>query len=149
MRAREIMTPDPRCVLRGDTIAAAAKFMEHFNCGAVPVIRDPAIRELVGILTDRDITIRCVAQGHDPTDCLVEDHMTRNALSLEPNATLEEIGDLMSRAQVRRVPITEGPQRRVVGIVALSDLVTRANRPDVCEEVVERVSWPAPVSIPE
>jgi CBS domain-containing protein len=147
MEAREIMTPDPRCVLPGDAIARAAQLLEHLNCGALPVVRDLETKALVGILTDRDIVIRCTAAKHDPEDCLVEDHMTRQPLSLGPEASLEEVADLMSRAQVRRVPITEEPGRRVVGIVAVADLVTRANRPDLCEKVVERVSEPAPVEI--
>lgn len=149
MRAREIMTRDPRCVLRGDSIATAAKFMERLNCGALPVVSDPERGALVGMITDRDIVIRCVAHSDDPVDCLVEDHMTRQPLSLGPDATIEEIADLMSRAQIRRVPITEGPARRVVGIVAIADLTTRAHRPDICEKVVQRVSEPVPVAIPE
>lgn len=147
MNAREIMTPNPRCVLRQDTIAKSAGLLDHLNCGALPVVRDEESRELVGILTDRDIVIRCTASKHDPEDCLVEDHMSREPYSLGPDASLEEIADLMSRTQVRRVPITESPGRKVIGIVALADLVIRANRRDLCEKVVERVSEPAPVEI--
>lgn len=149
MKARDIMTPDPRCVLRGDTIATAARFMEHLNCGGLPVVKSQETMELLGMITDRDITIRCTAHGHDPTECLVEDHLTRNPHSLRPDASVDEIADLMSRAQIRRVPIVHGRDRKVVGIVALADLVIRAGRPDVCEKVVERVSQPAPVTIPE
>lgn len=147
MNAREIMTPNPRCVLRGETITRAAELLAHLNCGALPVVRDLETNALVGILTDRDIVTRCTAAKHDPADCVVEDHMSGHPLSLGPEASLEEIADLMSRIQVRRVPITEEPDRRVVGIVALADLVTRAKRRDLCEKVVERVSEPAPVEI--
>ena len=149
MGIAEIMTRDPECAVPGDPIAKAASRMRHLNCGALPVVTDAASRRLVGILTDRDIAVRCTAEGHDPGRCRVADHMTPDPLDLPPGASVDELVDLMSRAQVRRVPVTEGPDRRVVGIVAVADLVTRANRPDVALKVVARVSEPAPVALGE
>lgn len=148
MKAREIMTLNPQGVLRGDTIATAAGFMRSLDCGALPVIRSPETLEVIGILTDRDITIRCAAQGHDASQCLVEDHMTPEPLTLRAQATVGDVASLMSRAQIRRVPITRDSNGALVGIVALADLASRAARPDLCEQVLERVSEAAPVKTP-
>lgn len=148
MKARDIMTRNPQCLLRGDTIATAAAFMQHLNCGALPVVRGGHSLALIGILTDRDIAVRCGAQGHDAASCLVEDHMTPNPQTLQPDASITDVAEIMSRTQVRRVPITQGAEQQVVGIVALADVVHRAHRPDLAMKVLERVSQPAPVLIP-
>jgi CBS domain-containing protein len=147
MKARDIMTRNPQCILRGDTIATAAAFMQHLNCGALPVVRGGHSLALLGILTDRDIAVRCAAQGHNATACLVEDHMTPQPQALRADASVTDVADVMCRAQVRRIPITQGTDREVVGIVALADLVHRARRPDLALKVLERVSQAAPVLV--
>ncbi len=144
MKVRDIMTTHPFVVTPGDSISYAAEIMRHQQVGALPVIEQLAKGKLVGILTDRDIVVRCVARAHDPT-CLVGDHMS--ALPLEtvgPDADVDEVMEKMERAQVRRIPVLD-QFNVLVGIVAQADLARRIGpaAPAKVEEVLERVSVPS------
>jgi CBS domain-containing protein len=143
-KVKDIMTPDPMCVLPDQTMSHAATLMRDADVGAIPVIRDLKSRELVGIVTDRDIAIRHVAAHHD-WDCSVEEHMTGEELvSVEPNDDAFRAIRLMKDAQVRRIPVTD-PDGRLLGIVALADIARHlgGEAPSTVEEVLERVSEPA------
>ena len=145
MRAKEIMTPDPFTVGPADKVALAAELMGDVGIGAVPVVEDPLTPVLVGIITDRDIAVRCTARGHSPT-CEVRDHMTPPPLqTVLPDDEVSKVLDKMERAQVRRVLVVSG-NRVLLGIIAQADIATKVGpqKPYQVEELLERISTPTP-----
>lgn len=124
MKARDVMTPKPFVVTPTDDVCKAAELMRYENIGAVPVVADPARPHLVGLITDRDITTRCVARGHDST-CLVRDIMTPAPLmTVLPEADVADIVSLMERAEVRRIPVVSD-DGLLIGVVAEADLAAK------------------------
>jgi CBS domain-containing protein len=144
MKVSEIMTRAPATVEPLDSLAHAAQLMRDGDIGMVPVVENERTMRLLGVLTDRDIAIRCVADGHDPK-CLVQDHMTSGALdTVRPDDDVREVISRMERDQIRRVPVVEDGDR-LAGIVSQADLVIRLGPKDprVVEEVIERISRPS------
>ena len=145
----DIMTPEPRAMLPDQTMSHAARLMREADVGAIPVIRDLASRKLVGIITDRDIVIRHVAEHHE-WDCSVEEHMTcEDLVTVEPRDEAFRAIRLMKDARVRRVVVTD-PEGRLLGIVALSDVVRHLGPevPGTVEDLLETVSEPAHLPVP-
>jgi len=138
MKARDIMTAQPRCCSAEDTLEHAARIMLEEDVGEVPVIDER--RHLAGVITDRDIVVRCVANGERTDQSRVRQCMTAPARTLQEDATLEEIANLMKGERIRRVPITDRTGE-ICGIVALADL-ERTDARSLKAEVSERVSTP-------
>jgi CBS domain-containing protein len=122
MRAVDIMTENPECVTPESSLADAAMKMRDLNVGIIPVIDSEQGRRLKGVVTDRDITIRAVAEGMDARSTKVQAVMTTEVESCNKNDTVGDILRVMEREQVRRVPITDR-EGRLVGIVAQADVV--------------------------
>lgn len=142
MKAREIMTRDPECVTREDTIQRAAQIMRELNVGFVPVVDDRNSMRLTGVITDRDIAIRHVADQHDG-ECRVGDDMTGGDVScVTPDSDVREVLRTMQRDQIRRVPVVEGDERRLVGVIAQADIATENVGDREVGETVERISEP-------
>jgi CBS domain-containing protein len=144
MKARDIMTPNPECLTPDDTLSRAAQLMRDLNVGAIPVVDDRDGRRLTGIITDRDIAVRHLAEGHTD-DCRVQDHMTSGRLdTVSPDDDVNQVFQAMERDQVRRIPVVEDGDR-LVGIIAQADIAVRTQPPesDRVDEVVERISQPA------
>jgi CBS domain-containing protein len=140
MKARDIMSSDPECVTRQDSLTRAAEIMKSADIGAVPVVDDSSSMRLVGVITDRDIAVRHVA-GDNADDCTVGDHMTEGRLfTCSPDDEVEEVLRTMKTEQVRRVPVVEGD--RLVGIIAQADVATELHDDARKGEVVERISEP-------
>ena len=118
MNIREVMTPNPQCVSPGDSIQNAARIMRDCDTGAVPVVDNG---RPVGIVTDRDIVVRAVADGG--LDRAVREIVTADVVCVTPEMSTHEAADLMSEHQVRRLPVVEN--NRVVGIVSLGDLAVK------------------------
>jgi len=145
MKVKEIMTAGPRAVLPGDTVRRAADVMRELNIGAVPVVEDLTSKKLSGIITDRDITVRCTSAGHTP-NCFVRQHMTAMPLqTIHPDDDVSEVFEKMERAQVRRIPVVT-PEGVLVGIIAQADLATKVGpaQPRQIEELLEFVSASGP-----
>lgn len=129
MLAREIMTRDPLCVLPTDPVWRAAEMMRYHGIGCTPVIADEASRKVVGLLTDRDITTRCVARKHTG-DCRVADHMTATPIHTvvaEDEAT--RVIQKMEAARVRRVPVLTA-DGTLVGIISQGDVLRHLGHRD-------------------
>ena len=144
MDVREIMTARPSCVTRDDPLSTAAQIMREMDVGIVPVIDNHTDMRLVGVLTDRDIAVRCVARRHEP-GCRVEDHMSHHPLhTVHPDASVEEAIAAMEWEQVRRIPVVDSSDR-LCGIVALADVarLVGPSRPVEVERMIMRVSEPA------
>lgn len=143
MKARDLMTANPSAVTPSDTIARAAEIMHDLDVGIVPVVDNQQSKRLVGVITDRDITVRCVAKKHGP-GCSVKDHMTRERLdTVRADDDAGAVVSLMEREQVRRIPVISD-DNRLQGIIAQADLAAKLGprEPLKVEEVLERVSVP-------
>jgi CBS domain-containing protein len=140
MKARDIMTANPECVTREDSLQRAAEIMRDVDVGAVPVVDDRNSMRLVGVITDRDITVRHVA-GDNGENCRVGDHMTSGRLfTVSPDDEADHVLDRMKAEQVRRIPVVEG--ERIVGIIAQADVATEGFSDAETGEVVEKISEP-------
>jgi CBS domain-containing protein len=141
MLAREIMTDRVECVTPQDDLARAARIMRDLDVGIVPVVEGNDGMRLIGVVTDRDLAVRHVAEGHGP-DCKVEEAMSREDLVVaSPDDDVDTVMRRMRERQVRRVPVVE--DGRLVGIIAQADLAV--DYPDDREvgRTIERISEPA------
>lgn len=147
MRAAELMTPDPITVEPDTPIADVARELRDHNIGSVPVVQSRQDRTLLGVITDRDIAIRCVAEGHDPTSCRVERHMSREVRSVHAGDGLDRVMEVMRSEKVRRLPVVDESDR-VIGMIAQADLAVDAVEEDAASPLdvaftLERISSPA------
>lgn len=138
MQASDIMTANPRCCSARDSLQSVARVMREADIGEVPVVDEQ--KKLVGVITDRDIVVRCVAEGESPDTCVVDAYMTAPAVSLSEDASLEEVANAMAKEAVRRIPITD-QEGRLCGIVAQADLEHSGARSQK-EKVSQSVSTP-------
>ena len=142
MKARDIMTARPFAVLPTDDLCKAAEIMKYEDVGGVPVVGSAVHPHLVGLITDRDIAIRCVARHHG-TRCTVAEHMTPLPLqTVLPDAGSDEIIAKMESAQVRRIPVVD-EHGELIGIVAEVDLATKL-APDEALPARKRVKAASP-----
>lgn len=144
MRARELMTENPDCLTESDTVQRAAQLMRDLNVGLIPVVDDASSRKLRGVITDRDITMRHVAEGHDTGSCKVGSEMTRERLyTVTPDDNEDTVMSRMRDGQVRRIPVVDND--RVVGIIAQADLAVETPNAEAeeVERTVETISEPA------
>jgi CBS domain-containing protein len=121
MHVREVMTPDVVIASPEDTLQRAAEMMIDIDAGVLPVGEND---RLVGILTDRDITVRAVAAGKEPTECKVREVMSQDIKYVYEDESLEDAARNMSQLQVRRLPVLNR-EKRLVGIVSLGDLALK------------------------
>jgi len=133
------MTHNVESVSPGDTLEQAARRMEELNVGPLPVCEGPRV---VGMLTDRDITVRATAAGCDPKTTLVCDVMTQDVVSCTEDQDVCEAARLMEEKQIRRL-LVMNPGKDLVGIVSLGDLATEAPDHTQPGEVLKKVSEPA------
>ena len=138
MQIQDVMTKQVEAISPDSSLQVAAQMMRDLDVGAVPVCED---KKLIGIVTDRDITIRCSAQGLDPRDCSVSDAMTRDMTCCHPEDDVKAAADLMENKQIRRLPIVDA-QMRLIGIVSLGDIATRQHDRRLAGEILEEVSQP-------
>lgn len=134
---REVMTPNPVTVTRKDKIVEAAKIMAREDTGVVPVVDDG--RKIVGLITDRDIVVRLVAEGRDASGATVSEAMSQSVRTVKEDTPISEVMELMSRAQVRRVPVVNNIDE-LVGIVSLADLATETASDGKVGQTVEDIS---------
>jgi CBS domain-containing protein len=139
MLVKEVMTPGVECARPADTVAYAADRMKVLDVGSLPVLSDDD--ELVGTVTDRDITTRATAQSSDPASTSVAEVMTPNVVWVFEDQSVEEAGRLMKSNQVRRL-VVMSREKRLVGIVSLGDLALRTGGEGLGGEVLEHVSEP-------
>ena len=133
---RDAMTEDPRSIGTSASVVEAARLMREQHIGSLPVTDD---ERLVGMITDRDITTRVVAESAVPETTSVGDVYSRDLISVEPNNDLEEALQLMASHQVRRLPVVENG--RLVGMVAQADIALKDN--EKTSELVGAISEPS------
>jgi len=141
MRARDIMTSNPLVVTGEDTISHAAEIMRDAEVGIVPVVDDREHRRLIGVLTDRDIAVRCVSHRHVPA-CDVRLHMSADHLhTVAPDEDVDRVLEAMAHDQVRRIPVV-ADDGRLIAMISQADLATKVgpDHPLDVERVLESVS---------
>ena len=126
MQVKDLMNPNVVTVEPGSSAALAARLISRHNVGSLPVCGED--RRLRGMVTDRDIVLRCVAAEEDPAQTPVRDIMSRGCATVSPGADCREATRLMSAHQVRRLPVVE--EGKLVGMISLSDLA-RSGRFDL------------------
>jgi CBS domain-containing protein len=141
MKAQDIMSKDPICVTPDTSLADAARIMKDENIGVVPVVDSETSRRLVGILTDRDIAVRAVAEGRDGTTTSVGHIMTADVRTSTATDSINDVMELMGREQVRRIPVVDD-RGALVGIIAQADIVLEAKDDKRAEKTVEQISKP-------
>ena len=132
---KDAMTSNPCSIDAGQTVDYAAKMMRDEDVGIAPIVEGD---KLIGTLTDRDIALRVVAEGRNPESTKVEDVMSRDLVTIDPDQTLDEALRLMARHQVRRLPVVE-EDGRLVGVLAQADVALHSTDQKT-GEVVEEIS---------
>ena len=145
IRAWQIMTEDPTTVTPDTPLTVAAQLMRELDVGVIPVVDDDAEGRLVGVITDRDMVVRCLADGKDGRTA-VGDCMTSEVSAVAPGDSVHDVLDVMKHERVRRVPVTDD-EGRLVGIISQADLAVSYAGLDVAreaevEEAIERISEP-------
>lgn len=144
MRARDLMTSDPYVVVPEEPVHRAAEIMHDQDVGMVPVVDDPTHMRVRGVITDRDIAVRCVGRGLGP-ETPVERCMTTSPLTtIEPTAWATEAMEIMKEDRVRRILVVD--EGRLVGVIAQADVARLEGpvHPVAVERVLERISEPVP-----
>lgn len=141
MKIREIMTADVASASPETTLEEIATMMRDADTGAIPVVDDEA---LIGIVTDRDIVVRCIAEGHDPAEKTAEEIISDNPVTIEPDAEVEDAAELMAERKIRRLPVCE--DGRLIGMVSLGDIAVNQNLE--AGDTLESVSQGANKTVP-
>ena len=138
-KCNEVMTKNPVCCLPNDMVAKVAELMKSENIGSIPVIENEQTKKLVGIVTDRDLTLKIVAEGLDAKSTKVEAVMTRKVVTCRADDDLQKALDAMAEHQLRRIPVVDN-DNKIVGIIAQADVATRVNQPEKTAEMVKEIS---------
>ena len=138
MKIREIMTPDAQCIQPDDTMVDAASLMRQLDVGVLPVCEEG---EVVGMITDRDITIRAVADARHPATTLVREIMSTGTIPVYEDQEVGEVVQIMEEHQIRRAPVLSR-EGRLVGIVSLGDIAVDGSAA-LSGEALKFVSQPA------
>src|SRR5213593_226841 len=125
-RVRDAMTPSVTTASPTQSLAEAAEMMKRDDVGSIPVVDDD---RLVGIVTDRDIVVRAVAERRDPQAMLINEVASRELVTVDPEQDLDEALALMAQHQVRRLPVVE--EGRLVGMLAQADVAFEAKEKKV------------------
>jgi CBS domain-containing protein len=134
MKVKEIMSMDPACCTRETSLQDVAILMVEHDCGEIPVVDNMQSKRPVGVVTDRDITIRTVALGKNPLDLRARDCMSSPAVTVTPETSLDNCCELMEGNQLRRVLAVDG-SGRLCGIVSQADIAQHASKSDAGELV--------------
>jgi CBS domain-containing protein len=119
---QDVMTRDVRTISPQDNVRKAAQLMDELNVGAIPVCDGD---KLVGMITDRDITVRSTAAGQAPESTRVADVMSTDVRTCTSTQTVDEVLGQMGDVQIRRVPVLDEQSQRIIGIVSLGDMATK------------------------
>lgn len=139
MTIRDIMTRDVQVVGPNDTIRKAAQLMDQLNVGVLPVSDGT---KLLGMITDRDITVRATSAGMSPDQCKVSEVMTTEPRFCYEDDAINDVARLMGDQQIRRVPVVDRDEK-LVGIVSLGDLATDAKDDRAAGSALEQISSPS------
>jgi CBS domain-containing protein len=136
---QEVMTSNPVCCLPDEKVNKVAQIMKSEGVGSIPVIENRESQHLIGILTDRDLTLKVVATGRNPAKMKIREVMKYNPYTCLQSDDLQKALDTMAIHQVRRIPVIDG-NGRIVGIIAQGDIATRLDEAEKTGELVAKIS---------
>jgi len=136
MLVSEIMTKNPACCTSETSLQEVAKMMVDNDCGCIPVVDSESGKKPIGMITDRDITIRTVAEGKNPLDLTAADAMSNDAVTVTPDTSIEDCSNLMEDKQIRRVAVVD-ENGGCCGMVALADVVNSVGQQDTSDLIKE------------
>lgn len=134
MKVMDVMTKNVATVGRDESIKKVAELMSQYNIGSIPVCENDKV---VGVITDRDIALRCVAKGLD-NNIKVSDVMTSNPVMASKDMDIHDAARIMSERQIRRLPVEDN--ENVVGIVSLGDIAIEPNHEDEAQKALSDIS---------
>jgi len=140
-QVRDVMTSDPECVNQGADLKEVARIMKERDTGVVPVV--DAGNKIIGLITDRDIVVRGLAEGKDLADCRVDELMTKQIRSVKEDTPIDDVLTLMQSAEIRRVPVVNG-QNELIGIVSLGDIAVSTDKDGKVGKAIEDISEAPP-----
>lgn len=140
MKVSEMMTADPACCTMDTPLQEVARMMVRCDCGEIPVVERQDLKKVVGVVTDRDIVCRTVAEGKDPGRMTAADVMSSPAVTITGNDDVDEVIRLMETHQIRRVPVVN-QNGEICGIVSVADIARQESRKET-GELVREVSTP-------
>lgn len=140
MQVREIMTRDPGVCTPETRIQDVARMMVDHDCGEIPVVESDRSKRPVGVVTDRDIAVRVVAEGRDPARTVARDCMSSPVHTVTPDTEVQSACQILEQHQVRRVPVVD-QRGEICGVVSQADIATFASERDTAE-VVRSISQP-------
>ena len=136
MNVKEVMSGRPITVSPEESAAVAARLLSRHNIGALPVCSKNG--SLKGMITDRDIVLRCIAADEDPQTTKVSEIMTRRVFSVDAGDSVESATSLMAKEQIRRLPVQE--KGKIVGMLSLGDLACRSGSSDKAGQALSNIS---------
>jgi CBS domain-containing protein len=137
MKCSDVMTKNPKTCAPTDNVQQAAQLMKTEDVGPIPIVGNNG--KLEGIITDRDIVLKVVAEGRDPKTTKLAEVMTTDLIKCTLDGDIEEMLDLMEDNQVRRIPVVDS-SGRLVGIISQADIATRLDDSEKTAELVEDIS---------
>ena len=137
MKLKEIMSKDIASLNSNDSIERAAQLMKQYNVGSIPILSQSGV---IGIVTDRDITLRSVAAGQNTNHQTVGEVMSTNPVVGNPDMDVHEAARIMSQKQIRRLPVVDGSS--LVGMVSLGDISVEPELQDNAEKALKNISQP-------
>jgi CBS domain-containing protein len=138
-KCSEVMTRDPVCCEPGDSVTRLAEVMKREDVGSVPIVESKSDGRLVGIVTDRDLVLKVLADGRSVDGATARDAMTTNPVCCREDDDVTRAVSLMEERQVRRMPVV-GRDGHLSGIIAQADIATRLQRDETTGELVEAIS---------
>ena len=139
MKCTDVMTQNPVYCLPDDMVIKAAELMKSGNIGPVLVVENEQNRKLVGIVTDRDLALKIVAEGLDARSTTVQTVMTPEVVTCRAEDDLQKALDAMAEHQLRRIPVVDSDYK-ILGIIAQADVATRVDQPEKTAEMVKEIS---------
>lgn len=136
MRIEDVMTREPACCTPDTGLREVAQMMVEHDCGQIPLVRSTSDRKVLGVVTDRDIVSRLVAQGRNPLDLRADTCMSQPVITVTTDASVEECIRVMETHRIRRVPVVDG-DGLILGIVSQADIAQHAPHASTGELVKE------------
>lgn len=134
MKVKEIMTKNPTCCTDTTSLHDVAQLMAEYDCGCIPVVDDMENKRPIGMITDRDITIRSVAHNKNPLQMIVGEVMSGGPITVTSEMSVDDCCEVMEKNQVRRVPVVDG-KGAICGLVAQADIARSGTEHEVAELV--------------
>jgi CBS domain-containing protein len=138
MKVKDVMTKDVATLNPDDSIERAAQLMKQYNVGSIPVCEN---EKVIGIITDRDIAVRSVAQGENGRNQKVREVMSSNPVLINSETDIHDAARIMSERQIRRLPVVEN--NNIIGIVAIGDIAVETKLADDAGEALSSISEPS------